>query len=240
MPRRIRPLPSAARQIQGLACAVAVLATVFGVVLWRGRGHPAPAATSSSCSHRLAESGRMSAPFDFGPRRVDVLGDSYSVGADLSRPRTQTWDVLLARQARWRLRIRGIGGTGFVNPGSCGNGSYQARVAQVLSDRPNLVIVEGGLNDVGRPGVEAAAARLLRSFPSTLEVIVVGPPAAPAREPGLNRAVDRALRSAVGRAAHRRYISTIGWRLSFLPSGIHLTVDGHRTFAAKLAKAIGS
>lgn len=198
------------------------------------------ASVTSRCRSSLEQGRFMAAPpFDFGRVRVDVLGDSYSVGAELTAPRSHAWDVQLAKQQRWHLTVRGIGATGFVNGGACGDRTYQSRVAQVLADKPQLVIVEGGLNDVGHPGVESAAEQLLASLPSTLRVIVVGPPSAPAFSRGGEQAVDRELRAAVGTTRNREYVSTIHWPLSYARSGIHLSVASHRTFAARLADAIG-
>jgi hypothetical protein len=81
----------------------------------------------------------------------------------------------------WNLTVRGIGRTGFVNGGNCGNQSFPTRVDEVVADDPEMVIVEGGLNDAGQSGIGAAAREVLARIPATIRVVVVGPTDAPGR-----------------------------------------------------------
>jgi hypothetical protein len=75
----------------------------------------------------------------------------------------------------WNLTVRGIGRTGFVNGGTCGNQSFPTRVDEVVADDPEMVIVEGGLNDAGQSGIGAAAREVLARIPATIRVVVVWP-----------------------------------------------------------------
>ena len=89
------------------------------------------------------------------------------------------------------------------------------------------------------PASMSAAQRLLDSLPATLEVIVIGPPPAPARVLADDRRVDRELRG--GSRTRAPPALHLDDRLeAALPGArwIHLTVTGHREFAARLATLI--
>src|SRR3954453_3659256 len=87
---------------------MAAVATV-GVRLHETGTATAEHPRSAGCRLNLSVSRAMGAArFDFGTTRVDLIGDSYSVGAELASPLTQTWDVLLARRLHWDLHIHGV------------------------------------------------------------------------------------------------------------------------------------
>ena len=175
----------------------------------------------------------MTGLFTFGSTRVDVLGDSYSVGTTLSDPKDEAWDILLARREHWNLTVRGIGRTGFVNGGYCSNQSFPFRVRQVVADNPQMVIVEGGLNDAGQSGIGAAVRAVLAKIPATIRVVVIGPTDAPGRRGADKKTIDRELAAAAG----TRYVSPLRWRLQFGPDGIHMTAAGNRVLADHLSTA---
>jgi lysophospholipase L1-like esterase len=125
----------------------------------------------------------MTGPFRFGSERVDVLGDSYSVGTKLSDPQHQAWDIQLARREHWNLTVRGNGRTSFLNDGYCGNQRYRTRVDHVLADHPQLVIIEGGRNDAGQSAIGAAARAVPARIPATTRVVVIGSTAATGEPP---------------------------------------------------------
>ena len=178
----------------------------------------------------------MTGPFTFGRKRVDVLGDSYSVGTTLSDPQHQAWDILLARREHWNLTVRGIGRTGFVNGGYCGNQSFPTRVRQAVADHPETIIVEGGLNDAGQSGIGAAARAVLAQVPATIRVVVIGPTDAPGRNGADKQTIDRELAAAAG----NRYVSPLRWQLQFGSDGIHMTAAGNRVLADHLATAFAA
>jgi hypothetical protein len=98
----------------------------------------------------------------------------------------------MARREHWNLTMRGIGRTGFVNGGYCGNQSFPLRVRQVVADHPQMVVGEGGLNDAGQSGIGAAARAVLAKIPATTRVVVIGRPTrqgvlAPTRRPSTAR-----------------------------------------------------
>lgn len=222
----------------GVAVVVVVAAGAGAYVVYRHHVEATSLTSTSAaaCDAANAEARRMTGPFTFGTTRVDVLGDSYSVGTTLPDPQQQAWDVLLARHEHWNLIVRGIGRTGFVNGGYCGDQNFLTRVGQVLADHPQLVVVEGGLNDAGQPGIGTAARAVLASIPATIPVVVVGPTDAPGRSGADKRVIDSELAAAAG----KRYISPLSWQLQFGPDGIHMTADGNRVLADHLASAFAT
>lgn len=221
-----------------VALVVVVAVGVSAYVVYR-RHQEATSLTSTNaanCQAANAEARQMTGPFTFGSTRVDVLGDSYSVGTKLPDPRHQAWDILLARREHWNLTVRGIGRTGFVNGGYCGNQSFPTRVPQVVADHPQLVIVEGGLNDAGQSGIGAAARAVLAKIPATIRVVVIGPTDAPGRSRAHKQVIDRELAAAAG----KRYISPLPWRLQFGPDRIHMTAAGNEVLADHLATAFAA
>ena len=151
-----------------LAVVVDVASGVGAYVVYRKHKEATSLTSTNSAQYEAAnaEARQMTGPITFGDTRVDVLGDSYWVGTTLPNPQRQAWDVLLAKREHWNLKVRGVGRTGFVNGGYCGNQSFSTRVAEVLADHPQLVIIEGGLNDAGQPGIGAAAQALLAMIPT--------------------------------------------------------------------------
>lgn len=161
--------------------------------------------------------------------RVAILGDSYTAGDGLDN-RKQGWAYQIGTE------LAGVGRTGFVNGGYCGNDTYGERAAAVLALKPDTLIIQGGLNDWETPDkVQAAATSLLAKTASVPRVVILGPPDVPGRDG--EAAVDSALKAAAD-AAHVQYVSTLHWKLDFLPDNTHLTPAGHAAFAADVADAL--
>lgn len=188
-----------------------------------------------------ASTARLAA--DAGPadgRRVVVIGDSWSVGLGLDRP-AASWPSRLAAELGARVRVAGFSGSGFGAFSSpCGRVSFGDRAARALpgtGSGAELVVVEGGLNDV-----DASDASIATGFRKVLreagerQVLVVGPASAPARA-ALVPDVDGLL--ARLSAQHGvAYLSTADLDLPYLDDGLHLTEAGHRAFGDAVAAAI--
>ncbi|MEW9874050.1 SGNH/GDSL hydrolase family protein [Arthrobacter sp. HS15c] len=160
---------------------------------------------------------------------VAIIGDSYTAGDGLDR-RADGWAYSVGSD------LAGVGMTGFVNGGYCGNHSYAERLDSVLELHPQTLIIQGGLNDWKSPEkVADAAAALLSRANGVPRVIVVGPPDVPGRDG--ESAVDQALVVAT-KFTDTEYVSALDWQLEFLPDDTHLTPAGHATFAANVASAI--
>lgn len=207
-------------------------------MLWRQ--HQTAERTAASCAAVTADNAARDdrRPVTSGGPTAAVLGDSYAQGQHLDRPREQAWSTLLGQAEGWTTRVDAIGMTGFINGGYCGGQTFASRLPAVLASRPQVLVVEGGLNDyeADPADVRQAAAELLAAARAVPTVIVVGPPSAPARG-DTPAAVDAALGEATA-AAGRQYVSTLTAGLPYLPDRLHLTPEGHQIFADLVASAV--
>jgi lysophospholipase L1-like esterase len=197
--------------------------------------------TSSAASPKSLE------PVPAGSR-VLIFGDSYTAGAGADNPDSEGYAHVLARLEDWSTDIAGGPGTGYLDPGEDGEGSYRSRAQQLdARDDFDLVILQGGSNDLGRDthelgdAVRATIAYFRERFPSA-QIIVLGP-VVPA-----TKQVDEVLRqqSAVAQVP---YISPIseGWfagtkydKYTSVRWGGHPNSEGHRLLATLLAKDLAA
>ena len=167
-----------------------------------------------------------------GPRVV-VIGDSWSVGLGLADP-SISWPARLPG----RVHVAGFSGSGFSEHASeCGAVSFADRAPDALRDGGDLVVVEGGLNDVDQTdaAITSGFARLMGALEGH-RVVVVGPASAPSRALGVPH-VDALLASLAGRY-DVAYVRTSGLSLSYLDDQLHLTPAGHRAFGDAVAQRI--
>jgi acyl-CoA thioesterase-1 len=162
-----------------------------------------------------------------------VIGDSYSVGLGLQRTQG-SWPT----QLPGRVHVFGFSGSGFSSHASdCPNVSYDVRAPRALRDPAELVVVEGGLNDYDQPVSSVRSGfRALIAELSGRQVVVVGPPSAPARADGA-RQVDRVLREE-SELAGVRFVSMLRHHFDYLDDELHLTPAGHRAFGDAVAAAL--
>ncbi len=182
--------------------------------------------------HRLDARERAALVTGEGARTL-VIGDSWSVGLgqeDLSL----SW----ARQLAGEVHVAGFSGSGFsAHASRCGRVSFHDRAPGAASLRPELVVVQGGLNDWDQP--DAAIEHGFRALMADLtgqHIVVVGPADAPAR----SRAVPRvdALLAALSTEYGVPYVATSDLDLSYLSDRLHLTDAGHRAFGEAVAERV--
>lgn len=171
-----------------------------------------------------------------GQRRIAVLGDSYSAGDGLD-DRRDAWTYDFGRLESADVSVAGVGATGYTNGGVCKGQEFRARVGKLLALSPDVLVIQGGLNDSDATpeSIESAARELLAATAAVPDVIVVGPTNAPAKSN--LQAVDGALARAAS-SAGRKYVSALGWELEFLPDRLHLTPAGHDKFAEHVARSL--
>lgn len=166
-------------------------------------------------------------------RTIAVIGDSYSAGLLLDDI-AASWPSRLPGE----VHVYGFSGSGFgADSSPCLDVAYSDRARKALQGNPQLLVVQGGLNDVGEPvaAVRAGVRRLLRAV-GEVPVVIVGPPSAPRRLEGAEE-VDRVLAQEAARAGVP-YISTIDLALAYLDGDLHLTPEGHREFGDAVADAL--
>jgi acyl-CoA thioesterase-1 len=137
-----------------------------------------------------------------------------------------------------RVVVDGFAGSGFTRAASrCPGVAFELRLERALATDPDLVVVQGGLNDFDVPvGEVAAAARSLVARLDGQPAVLVGPPSAPRRAAGAAR-VDRVLREAAAEGGVT-YVSTLAWDLEYLQDRLHLTRSSHRGFGAAVALTV--
>src|SRR4051794_23552624 len=140
----------------------------------------------------------------------------------------------------WRTYAEGVSGTGLTTGGPCGRGAdFGSRLPKALAHHPQILVVEGGLNDTHSPrgSLTAALTRVLDRSSKVPRLIVIGPPAAPRYELPEVRRIDGELHAACS-APQCTYVSTLGWKLPFMADQVHLTPAGHAMFAEHVSAAL--
>lgn len=167
--------------------------------------------------------------------KVVVIGDSYSAGLGLRDP-VRSWPSMLDG----RVHVHGFSGSGFSAQASpCALVAYADRAGRAVRGGTDLVVVQGGLNDYDQPttAIRAGVRRLLEVV-GERDVVLVGPPAAPARAERA-AAVDAVLADEAERAGVP-YVTTYHLDLDYLPDALHLTREGHRAFGAAVDEALAA
>ncbi|HEY1118290.1 MAG TPA: SGNH/GDSL hydrolase family protein, partial [Acidimicrobiales bacterium] len=196
-----------------LLLALLVLALAVGVStvgLSRAGARPDP------CTVKAEKAQARGAVVTGSGGRVLVIGDSYSVGAGVGPD--ASWPVRLPG----RVRVDGFSGSGFTLGASpCGDVSYATRATSHELADADLVVVEGGLNDVDQPpaDLEIGFRRLVRTL-GAAPVLVVGPPPAPLLPYAAVAAVDATL-ARLAAASGAAYLSMLEVELTYQPDLLH-------------------
>lgn len=221
--------------------AATLLLVMVGSGYWLLKSSKQESKTVERCdivSSTIATNGAIRRATE-GTRSVAVLGDSYTAGDGL-KDKTRNWVHALGTEQGWSVEFDGIGMTGYLNGGYCGEDQFRERLADLVREvKPRLLLVQGGLNDIEFrvEEVETAAYNLLTSIPAGPEVLAIGPVDAPGRDG--EQEVDAAL-STAAKAAGIEYVSALEWDLEFLADRVHLTESGHARYAANVASALAS
>jgi hypothetical protein len=113
------------------------------------------------------------------PRKpvVAFVGDSFWGGSD-GTPTMQCGDFLLSRMLGVECYSQSFGGTGYVTAGSFDKFGSTTRVANVAKANPELIIMQGSVNDDGGTGIQTAATAAYAAYASSCpdaKIIVFGP-----------------------------------------------------------------
>lgn len=219
------------RHVAVTALFACLVAAILAVHLAEGAG----GADASRCERFEAASVVRSQVVTGAGQRVVVIGDSYSAGLGLDAP-GDSWPARLAGQ----VHVAGFSGSGFSRGAStCRGVSFATRAPDAVRRGADLVVVEGGLNDVDQPTAEIRAGfeRLMAALDGH-RVVVVGPPSAPSRAAAVPR-VDRLL-ARLAREHGVAYVATADLALPYLADRLHLTPAGHRAFGDAVATAIAN
>lgn len=113
------------------------------------------------------------------PRKpvVAFVGDSFYAGnggSDL----LSCADFLISRQLGVECYSVSFGGTGYVNAGTSSVFGSSTRLASIVAGNPELIVIQGSVNDDGQSGIQAAASAMYSSLATQLpkaKLIVLGP-----------------------------------------------------------------
>ncbi|WP_256728718.1 SGNH/GDSL hydrolase family protein [Microbacterium oleivorans] len=175
MPSRIA-LPRRRAAWAVSAVAIAAVAVVLAVA-WRPWAAPAgTAAASGTNAVSVVAAQPLSLP---AQARVLVFGDSWTYGSAATDP-TLGYAYVLAQRTGWTTIVDGVRGSGYLKPGIDGP-SFGDRIAALdpVLD-PDLVIVQGSINDrkqgaAGyRDAVDAAWDALAATYPDA-RIVILGP-----------------------------------------------------------------
>ncbi|MBN8205782.1 SGNH/GDSL hydrolase family protein [Microbacterium esteraromaticum] len=228
---------------------VGAFAVVLAVVIGITRPWNTPAETTPIAA---GQDGAVPAPLHLAERpRVLVFGDSWTYGSAATEP-TLGYAYLLADLIEGETVVAGVPGSGYQRPGRNGP-AYGERVAALdATIAPDLVIMQGSINDrredaAGyRAAVTAVWDQLVAVFPD-VPVVVLGP--APHELPvGASTArIDRDLAD-LAAARNWWYISPVQdeWitdrnYLDVIDVGAgrkHPSNAGHEYLAEKVAEAL--
>ena len=248
-----RSLPPRRRTAWALGATALAVVAIAAALLWRPWGAATPATPQAAGEGE----GVVVTPAPLVlPEQPTVLifGDSWTYGSAASDP-ALGYAYVVADEAGWSTVVDGVRGSGYLRPGIDGP-SFGDRIAVLdPSLRPDLVIVQGSINDrrEGAAGytqaVDAAWDRLTEIYPDA-QIVILGP--APQVLP-VESETARIDRDLADRAAARGwwYISPIedGWitdanyREIIDTSEVgrdHPSTAGHASLASRLADAVAA
>jgi acyl-CoA thioesterase I len=199
-------------RLLGAIAAIAAAATAVFLIsaqLAPTRHHaPVQAVVAAAKNHQrgiaLAGSTGSTGPSSPAAPVHDVLfvGASYTAGLGAT-PSTEGYAYLIGREPGWRAQVDGVAGTGFLNPGPHGGQTFADRIAHLpTAPRPDLIVFQGGRNDVGYPqnkllAAATATAELARRRFHGCQVVFLGPiPAHVPAPPGQLAVADTLRRAA--------------------------------------------
>ena len=169
-PRRVRrfwPLAIA-------ALAIAAVCALAAVRPWAG----APGAVIAEAQDAAPS---VTAPIALAlpdEPRVLIFGDSWTYGSAAALP-TLGYAYVVGERLGWQSTVDGVRGSGYLKPGLDG-GAYGERIAALdPALDPDLIIIEGSINDRRLPAARCgrpvtAASDVAALYPSA-SVVVLGP-----------------------------------------------------------------
>lgn len=249
-----RPLPLGVLTVIGMALLTLVLsyaALTRDYSTAAETAPPTPTAAPTEGATETAAPAEEVDPLDApaGSRAV-FFGDSWTAGY-AAEPSEQGYAYLAGEALGWDSTVLGVPGTGYLNAGPAGEGTYLDRVdALPVDEAVDVVVIQGSVNDewVDQRSLYAAIETTLTAvrekFPSA-DVVVLGP--SPATQTATNRlwSVNNDLASA---AQHLglHFVSGMDWitpenwaSVIDAEAANHPSTEGHAYLADRVVEAVG-
>lgn len=224
----------------GVAVGVALIAaSAVGLKLRMGEQTRAAACAAIEDTESRAAAGRARA-LDRPGELIAFLGDSFTEGMKIDDP-LSAYPTVVGDALEVPVLVNGVGGSGFANSGPCPNSTFAERLPAVLEAAPSTIIIQSGLNDLGRDAGGPAADlfdRIESQLPDA-RIVVLGAFSPPNADP---HEVD-AFNQAVSKAAAENgaeFVDVSLWNVEYLPDGLHPTEGGHRVIGEAVAAALRS
>lgn len=175
------------------------------------------------------------------PLRISVMGDSYSSGL----PDDVVWPTLAGEATGWSMDNVSIFSAGYV--ATDGNGTFADQIDAALAGNPDVVLVVGGINDVGKPP-ELITQRaidtlgeLARRAPAA-KLVIMGPIWHELPVPEAAAVIDDSVRTAAD-MLRLPFLSVVGedWLVPegmIQEDGIHPTEAGQRVLAQQIVASL--
>jgi len=196
---------------------------------------PSVGYVSKSCQENAARAEARARVVTGHGRRVVVIGDSWAVGRDLDA--RKTWPVYLDGE----VHVAAFGGSTISADdwNHCGNVSFADRAPEALAGGADLVVVEGGLNDIkaSEADIRTGLRQLLHELHG-YRVVFLAPAPTPSRATRVPR-VDAILGDVLSRRGIP-YVPTDDIPISYRSDGLHPDAVGHQIFGEAVAERIAA
>jgi acyl-CoA thioesterase-1 len=234
--------------IAGVAAVVIAVAFVgYALTAHFTRGDTAAATGPAYTPPPVAQTASFTMPAD--PRAL-FFGDSYTAGEGATSPE-MAYPAVASRVLGWDHRTVAVGGTGYVNPGDQNSGNYSTRIPglreQLADFVPNIVVMQGSLNDQGVPVnelTEQAGSDIdaMRATYPDAQIVVLGPsaPTVPSR-PAINKVTNILYNVALDKGVV--WINALSWMLQagpgyLAPDSVHPSDFGHQKIAERFIETV--
>jgi lysophospholipase L1-like esterase len=190
------------------------------------------------------------APLTFGPGTKTVFfGDSWTTGLFM-KPESKGYAYLTGETLGLDFQVLGGNGTGYLNAGSNGQGSYGERFTALPSSDAQLLIIQGSVNDFGRkssdlgPAFDETIETAREKFPAA-QLVVIGPstaqwPVPPSIYPVNDILHERSDNAGIAYISpyEDQWITAENFPTVIDPATGHPSEQGHAYLASKVSEAL--